>query len=300
MTIFIHIRALQHSIMPCNFIFIHILLATGRTAPSQSQSQLQRTPPPLDVLYQNDHIAVIAKPPICPCHRLEIRKDRKRRTVKDNDKDAVIPVLQRAVATFPQKDSVRLVHRLDSPTSGCLLLAFSPEATKEASKALANGEKTYFALCRGNGESLRRRGIFRAEGDITDSRGRIKSGALTEFECLYGTDGPPRRCCLVRCKPRTGFYHQIRQHLGRENHPIVGENRHHPDRKENRFWRDELGLLPQSRICLHCHRILLENTEGNFQFLPRDGLDVTCPLPKDMKSLIELTDFSGEAMKLLG
>ena len=279
-----------------SFVPIVVLALEGRLSPLPPPTET----PLLDVLYQNEHIAVIAKPPNVPCHYLEIRKDRRRTIIKNDDDEAAIPVLQRAIATFPQNDSIHLVHRLDSPTSGCLLLAFSPEAAREASEALATGEKTYYALCRGNGESLRQRGVFQAEGDIKDSRGRIKSGALTEFECLYGTDGPPRRCCLVRCNPRTGYYHQIRQHLGREHHPIVGENRHHPDRKENRFWRNELGILPQSRVCLHCHRLLLENTEGNFQFIPHDGLDVTCPLPEDMQALIQLTSFSEEAMKLLG
>ena len=264
--------------------------------------------PPLGVLFANDHVAVVSKPGNVPCHHLEVQRGKRKRTIvqgngRGDDDDVVMPIIQRARLVFPQHESIHLVHRLDSPTSGCLILAFSPEAAKEASEALAIGQKTYYALCRGNGESLRQRGIFLAEGDVKDSRGRVKSGAKTEAECLYGTDGPPRRCCLVRCRPKTGYYHQIRQHLAQENHPIVGENRHRKDIKENRFWRQELGLLPQSRICLHCHQITLKTVdaeEKKFQYLPAGGLDVTCPLPEDMRKLIELTSFSDEAFNLVG
>ena len=281
------------------------LLSSILLAVHSSNSPL---PPLLDVLFENDHVAVISKPGNVPCHHLEVQRGKRKRTIVqgdgsgDND-DAVMPIIQRARLVFPQHESIHLVHRLDSPTSGCLILAFSPEAAKEASEALAIGQKTYYALCRGNGESLRERGLFVAEGDVKDSRGRIKFGAETEIECLYGTDGPPRRCCLVRCRPKTGYYHQIRQHLGQENHPIVGENRHRKDIKENRFWRQELGLLAQSRICLHCHQITLRATdaeEKKFQYLPGNGLDVTCPLPEDMRKLIELTSFSDEAFNLVG
>ena len=163
---------------------------------------------PLDVLFENEHVAVISKPGNVPCHHLEVQRGKRKRTIVQgdgigDDDDAVTPIIQRARLVFPQHESIHLVHRLDSPTSGCLILAFSPEAAKEASEALAIGQKTHYALCRGNGESLRQRGVFFAEGDVKDSRGRVKSGAKTEIECLYGTDGPPRRCCLVRCRPKT-------------------------------------------------------------------------------------------------
>jgi len=282
---------------------ISIILLVGH--PSNSP------PPALDVLFENEHIAVVSKPGNVPCHHLEIQRGKRKRTViqgrssDSGDASAVIPMIQRARLAFPQHESIHLVHRLDSPTSGCLILAFSPEAAREASDALARGQKTYFALCRGNGESLQKRGVFVAEGDVKDSRGRVKTGAITEIECLYGTDGPPRRCCLVRCRPKTGYYHQIRQHLGRENHPIVGENRHRKDIKENKYWRIELGLLPQSRICLHCHRVTLRRDDGDgqvdeFQYLPTDGLDIRCPLPEDMRRLLELTRFADEALDLMG
>ena len=46
------------------------------------------------------------------------------------------------------------VHRLDRPTSGCLLFALSPEATRRCQAALQEAHKTYLALVRGTAERL--------------------------------------------------------------------------------------------------------------------------------------------------
>jgi len=288
--------------------------------------------PLLPILLENEHYAVVSKPPLVPCHYLEItnKKKKKKRIIKEDGETKIIPVLQRAMATFPQRQ-IYLVHRLDAATSGCLLIAFSSQVARELSEALQSSastspyecQKSYYALCRGDGASLREKGRFVASGDVKDSKG-IKRSAVTEIEGLWGSDGYPRRCCLVRALPQTGRYHQIRQHLGRENHPIVGETRHHPDRKENKAWRafllenqqrqrksdtilNDNGDSFPFRLCLHCHRIeikrstpvppsttntttavAVQTTDG----VLKDGLSVTCPLPYDMQSIINLTDWA--------
>ena len=56
-------------------------------------------------------------------------------------------------------------------------------------------EKTYYAICRGDGESLRIRGKFVANGPVKDSKGILRDSE-TEIEGLWGSNGLPRRCCL--------------------------------------------------------------------------------------------------------
>jgi len=276
----------------------------------------------LTVLFQNDHLAVVNKPALVPCHFPEIRRSGRRRVVKqppeqaqqtqprkqqqtNEEEDVVVPVLQRAIRTFPGKQ-IHLVHRLDAPTSGCLLLAFSSDAARQLSKDLADNQfskKTYYALCRGDGAYLRQKETFMAQGDVKDSRGIYRS-AQTEITGLWGSNGHPRRCCLVRAEPFTGRYHQIRQHLARENYPIVGETRHHPDRTENKAWKEilsspETNIIP--RLCLHCHRIQIPSSNNNENpFLPHNGgLDVSCPLPSDMRTIIDMTEWAEEARNSL-
>jgi len=254
-------------------------------------------PPLLPVLFETEHFAVVAKPTSIPCHRpeRETRGGSGRRPLHPGRSTGTVDtVLERARVTFPGR-RIRLAHRLDAATSGCLLLTFSASAAREASEALSErGRKTYYALCRGNGLALRERGPFVAAGTVRDAMG-VYRAAETDIEGLWGSDGPPRRCCLVRARPRLGRWHQVRQHLGRENFPIVGETRHHKDIRENRAWGEILeGLGIVQRVCLHCHR--LEISPGG---IFGDGLDVTCPLPTDMQEMIKLTDWAGDAQSFL-
>jgi len=252
----------------------------------------------LPVIFETDHLAVVAKPPGIPCHRTEIETSSGRKRLQRNE-DSGVTVLQLARRTFPHHSNIHLVHRLDAVTSGCLLLAFSSNACRQSSTALAQyGQKTYYSLCRGDGASLRDRGgPFLVNGDVKDSKG-IQRQAETEIEGLWGSSGTPRRCCLVQSRPRTGRWHQIRQHLGRENFPIVGETRHHKDIRENRAWKeilDEIGI--QQRVCLHCHQLKIEN--GLEGLVENGKLDVNCPLPLDMKTIISLTDWAEDAQSAL-
>eukprot|EP00546_Thalassionema_frauenfeldii_P020125 CAMPEP_0178902614 /NCGR_PEP_ID=MMETSP0786-20121207/4704_1 /TAXON_ID=186022 /ORGANISM="Thalassionema frauenfeldii, Strain CCMP 1798" /LENGTH=290 /DNA_ID=CAMNT_0020573903 /DNA_START=49 /DNA_END=922 /DNA_ORIENTATION=- len=251
----------------------------------------------LPVLFETDHLAVVAKPPCVACHRTEIKTTRGRNRVYSSGKDENgMHILKRA--PFPHHQNIHLVHRLDAVTSGCLLLAFSSVACRQASEALANrGQKTYYSLCRGHGQGLRDRGgPFIVSGDVKDSKG-IKRQAETEIEGLWGSS-KPRRCCLVRSRPRTGRWHQIRQHLGRENFPIVGETRHHKDIGENRAWKeilDELGIQQRAVSSLSSTKI-----DGDLGGLVENGkLDVKCPLPFDMRTMISLTDWAKEAQNSL-
>lgn len=101
-------------------------------------------------------------------------------------------------------------------------------------------------------------------------------------------------CTIVQAKPKTGRWHQIRQHLGRENYPIVSEKRHHPDKRENKAWKEDFWDkhdMPQ-RLCLHCHRIEINEPIPNI--LPT-GLNVSCPLPIDMQTIIDDTDWKLDA-----
>lgn len=174
------------------------LLATSPTVTNKTDKI-----PKLSILYQTEHLAVVAKPPLVPCHWPERRskgKHRRRIVPKTNDPNEQsvqeTNIIQRATATFDKQ--IYLVHRLDAATSGCLLVAFSSQACREASQALAaHGEKTYYALCRGDGATLKQKGTYVADGNVKDAKGVMRTAA-TEIECLLGSNGPPRRCCLVR------------------------------------------------------------------------------------------------------
>ncbi len=137
------------------------------------------------------------------------------------------------------------VHRLDSATSGLTLLAKSAISAEKLNALFRDHkiEKKYLALVRGYAE---------LSGEINEPLENPKTKelmpAFTSFECLQQFEipapvskYPTSRYSLLAVKPKTGRWHQIRRHLDRINHPIVGDL-HHGDGHHNRYFRDELGL----------------------------------------------------------
>mmetsp|Transcript_18900 Transcript_18900/g.59937 ORF Transcript_18900/g.59937 Transcript_18900/m.59937 type:complete len:332 (-) Transcript_18900:170-1165(-) len=133
---------------------------------------------PLRILARGERWAVVEKPPGVPCHAPS-RWDVRRRGPPPT------PVLQRARDTLGAR--VNLVHRLDSGTSGVLLLAIAgaaaagPCAVTRALAAALQSEaasKTYYALVRGEAGHLRARGRFAIDRPLSVSAepGRGGSG----------------------------------------------------------------------------------------------------------------------------
>jgi 23S rRNA-/tRNA-specific pseudouridylate synthase len=183
-------------------------------------------------------------------------------------------------------------------TSGCVLLCTdttNSSFTSNLQRRLSEGQKTYLAWCRGNGDYLKKLGIgevtkyklpgeggienvetlgdgwFRVERAIKNERGSLRD-AITDFRVLAaGVDN-----VVVECRPHTGRWHQIRKHLSALSSPILGDVTH-GNSKTNRMWR-ERGL-PVHRIGLHLQRINLPTDEGSPPILAH------APVPPDLTEL---------------
>lgn len=164
-------------------------------------------------------------------------------------------------------DSVSPVHRLDRPTSGCILLSLDPTYTATLQQALTAGEKRYLAFVRGHVATLE---PVRFSNPLKDSHGGMRE-AETVLSPIAGSDEP--RCSLVLARPITGRFHQIRRHLRDLSHPVLGDSTH-GDTRVNRYWRENHGL---ERLALHCLSIVLP--------LEDDPISVSCPLPPDLLAL---------------
>eukprot|EP00592_Proboscia_alata_P020688 CAMPEP_0194425196 /NCGR_PEP_ID=MMETSP0176-20130528/24533_1 /TAXON_ID=216777 /ORGANISM="Proboscia alata, Strain PI-D3" /LENGTH=435 /DNA_ID=CAMNT_0039235435 /DNA_START=146 /DNA_END=1453 /DNA_ORIENTATION=+ len=264
---------------------------------------------------------------------------------------AVPPMLQRVRDATGRK--VNLIHRLDKGASGCLLLAFcegdddtsSNNNTNQLIRAMQNKDsikythdssatttntngnthavKTYLAIVVGECDGYAKRGWITLDTPIKDEYGRIKPNAVTNL-LFCGTIpssalGPNSKTSLgvVICRPQTGNYHQIRQHLKHLKKPIVGDSQHGFNRANRELkaggWlgvgngvgiRNGLGAdtpgpttESNSRILLHLSRLQIppvrtvdRQGDGNtheHNCCP-DGMDVHCPLPDDMKNVLDL------------
>ena len=151
---------------------------------------------------------------------------------------------------------VYLVHRLDRATSGCLLLAFDREAASALGKALMAGdvEKEYVAICRGWPAEER----FAIEHPLDGGPGKpVKKPATTAFEVLARCEldlasagFATSRYALLRARPLTGRFRQIRRHLKHASHHLVGDTSH-GDGRHNRAFR----MLGVHRMLLHAQRL---------------------------------------------
>lgn len=145
------------------------------------------------------------------------------------------------------------IHRLDVPTSGVLIFALSAADASELNVAFnsAATKKKYWAIVRGYTPES---GII--EIDLkSDSSGEFVK-AKTKYKLLYQIEIPKQvglkhstsRYSWLEIELETGRFHQIRRHMNRISHPVIGDS-DHGDSRHNRFFREELKI---PGLCLHC------------------------------------------------
>jgi len=219
----------------------------------------------LAVLYQDEHLVALDKPPGW----------------------LVIPGRsgpERTVHAEAQALLGRLwvVHRLDRGTSGLLLMARSAVAHRALNLAFDRHqvEKRYLAVVTGAlPDELRveaaiapaRRGRMRpARPD--DPRGKPAATRFRMQERLRR----PEASALVECLPETGRTHQIRVHLAHAGAPLAFD----PDYGPREPLRDREGRVVLERTPLHASRLILAH--------PVTGvpLRLEAALPDDLERLL--------------
>lgn len=162
--------------------------------------------------------------------------------------------------------SAYLLNRLDSATSGIVLLALSKETAAAALKAfeLKKVKKTYQALVfgapRGGPPLWRDRvSVKKAQGGLRASTGGglAAETKLIKMEPMGGMP-PMVRLTLM---PITGRTHQLRIQTSKRHVPIVGD-RTYGDFQKNKIAAKK-GL---KRLCLHCVSTELEYRLGERSF----------------------------------
>lgn len=164
---------------------------------------------------------------------------------------------------------VFLLNRLDSATSGIVLLALSEETARAVLAAFEAKQvrKVYAALVFG---ALRggppvwkdRISVKREEGGVRSEAG---GGALAETRLLRAKAIPGMpMMSLLMLMPVTGRTHQLRVQAAKRGVPIVGD-RTYGDFGRNKSVQKAKGI---KRLCLHCVETELSYTLGGktYQF----------------------------------
>ncbi len=209
---------------------------------------------PLDVVYEDDHLLVINKPPYLAVHPSAGKPE---------------PTLANAVVGYFERKgtplSFRPVNRLDRNTSGLLLAAKSPHVAYAMAQ---KPQKVYLAIVLGalTGEGVIHQPIRVREGScITREVGEGGKDSLTRWQSL-GTDG---EISLVRVVIETGRTHQIRVHMSWLGYPLAGDTMYGADET----------YLP--RHGLHCARMTTIHP------VTEETIALTAPVPADMRGLLE-------------
>lgn len=182
----------------------------------------------LTVLYQDDRIIVVHKPPRILVHRTRISEDT----------DFVLQRLRKQIG-----QRVYPAHRLDRPTAGVLVFGLDSEMANGLMEVFSQrkAQKVYLSVVRGY---LPESGHI--DYPLAKEGKPVKQEAVTDFTRLATAEVPisagrypNSRYSLVEVQPKTGRFHQIRRHFSHLRHPIIGDKKH-GDVKHNKLFRDHM------------------------------------------------------------
>lgn len=223
------------------------VIEVSSTGEPVTETRLEAIDLKLPVIYEDDLCMVINKPAGIPVHPgAGIPRD-------------AATILHGIAYLFkergiPFSSASILVHRLDKDTTGCLLVAKTPEAHKmlQAQFEHRSVRKFYLALVSGIPQppsaiidaSIGRSTSDRTKMTITGS-GKTRE-ARTTYRTLATHDG----AALLSCELHTGRTHQIRVHLHGIGHPILGDPSYRSIASEKLSLKHGVDFL-----CLHAWKL---------------------------------------------
>ena len=231
----------------------------------------------LEILHKDEHLIVINK----PANLLSVP-------------DRYIADIPNVINLLGKKfgDPMYAVHRLDKPTSGCLVVARTAEAHKELNRQFQEREvdKVYHAIVEGQPADEE----TEVDEPIAQNPGKMGAmmvsnkgkHALTIFKPMekFG-----HQFSLVGVQIFTGRTHQVRVHLAYAGYPLMVDpyygkreefllseikGRRYNLKKDN----EERALL--SRVPLHACRLAFDHPETG------ERMEFEAPMPKDMRATL--------------
>lgn len=240
---------------------------------------------PLDVVYEDEDLMVINKPPGLVVH-----------PGFGNYQGTMVNAIAYRLKDTPEYDSkdprLGIVHRIDKDTSGLILVAKNAYAKTHLSAQFFN-------------KTTKRQYIALVWGNITDNEGRIEANIsrslknrmlMTVFpEADYGKHAVTHYkvlerlgyVTLIQCQLETGRTHQIRVHMKHIGYTLFNDERYGGNEilkgtnfaKYKQFVQNCFNICP--RQALHAQTLGFVH--------PRTGQELMfeAPLPDDMAQLVE-------------
>lgn len=209
----------------------------------ESKPEIDVCPEQIDfpVLYEDEHLLLIAKPPGLVVH-----------PGSGNIRGTLVSGLVHHCSSIAGVgDALRpgIVHRLDKDTSGIMLIAKTEHVHRMLVDDFKNRriDKEYLVLLHGilkekSGRvvaAIGRNPLQRQKMAVVKTGGKHAASQYAVVEEIAGS------LSLVRVKIETGRTHQIRVHMAYLGHPVTGDKVYGPARDNSHFPRQ---LLHASRL----------------------------------------------------
>ena len=228
-------------------------------------TKIEKKDIPIEILYQDEDVAVINKPQGLTVHPAG--------TNYDNTLVNALMFNLDSLSGINGEIRPGIVHRLDKDTSGVMVVAKNDKAHLSLSNQIANRtvKKEYLAIVEGNlkndsgtietliGRNTKDRKLMAVVND-----GRV---AITDYKVITRF----AENCLVLFRIHTGRTHQIRVHCKHLGHPIVGDKAY--GYKKQKFTLD--GQL------LHAYRLTFSHPTKN------EEVSFVAPVPTYFKDVYD-------------
>jgi len=229
---------------------------------------------PLTVLYEDDDLLVLNKPPGLITHPSAGHEE-------GTLVNALLHHCQGQLSGIGGVARPGIVHRLDKETSGCLVVAKNDASHLALSTQFAGRriQKLYHAIVCGavtpeQGDiraAIARHPTHRKRMAVTDGSGR---DAWTSYRVLERL----REATLVEAALHTGRTHQVRVHLKHLGFPVVGDATY--GKRQNQRLAELTGVVAPRQM-LHARRLAFEHPRT------KHALVFEAPWPEDFVQAVE-------------
>ena len=210
----------------------------------------------LDVIYEDNHIIVVRKPV-----NILSQKD----NTNDIDMTTIVKSYLKEKYNKPGNVYLGLLHRLDRPVGGLMVLAKTSKAAKRLSEdiKLHKLKKTYIAVVEGIIKSDK--GIMKdylkrlPNGNVITTTNNDGKYAELEYKVLERNRKLNKT--LVEINLKTGRHHQIRVQFSSRGHALCGDQRY------NKKDKTQIALFANKLSFIHP----VKKIEMSFSIKPEDS-----------------------------
>lgn len=241
-------------------IFLPASLRVGKGPDAKRPKEKRASLTNVQTLFEDDHILVLNKPAGVVVH-------------SGSGYSAGLIEQLRELRKLPE---LRLVHRLDRDTSGCLLLAKTLPILRILAEDFRSGRmhKTYLSWVTGHMiptagrmQSFLRKGVTMG-GERMVVHDESGQKAITDYQVIQHVLCQNEEFSFLALMPLSGRTHQLRVQLQYENHSIFGDHKY-----SSRPARDLFRSMGGKGMALHAWRLRFVHP------VTHQSLELRAPVP---------------------